>query len=625
MSLKANIKSAILQNDVHWVLQLIDEGADVNTRYTRNGTTLLISAAAAGHLDIVKILMESGASVNDKTIDHYTAIMAACEWDHPDVADFLLDKDADINISTIDSGRTTSFSASLEEGPDNIYDSNIEKQQAELPQRLDSEPQESISQGSIEDNGGALPGLSNKLPGGKESDISGNQLDDFPEPIESPPSNIMPMSSGEDDNIASSSGSEEPYGYTCLIYACANKNISLIEKLIEKGADINACTSDQESAISMACGSNHNETILMLIEKGANPNTTIARDGQKILMWAAENGQVRLVKLLLEKGADINKVDKYNRTSLHEASKNGHNLIVRVLIEKGADINISNRNGETALMLAAKEGHVAIVEELLLAGADPSIVSQKGNTALLMAAVENKKGVVEKIISFKEKLINLDQQLSEGLLDIIRRGHTEIVSKFLEEGANPCYHNEKGVTALMEASYNRENGIIKLLLDAGADPNDRDDSGATALIKASYEWPKHLQIPDSHGPSGDVMVSGGHTSEVAVEDFEIPPNPKDTEHCSETLKILLDAGANPNTYNNKGVSPLSQRIKARDEKGIRTLIAGGVDSTKCTREGRLRTEELQILDNDFPGIAGLLKKQEFQGVGSIKEYDESGF
>jgi len=625
VNLKANIKSAILQNDIHWVHQLIDEGADVNACYTRNGTTLLISAAAAGHIDIVKMLIDSKSEINHKTLDHYTAIMAACEWDHPDVADFLLENDADINVSTINSGKTTSFSASLEEGPDNIYDGNNagfnNNQEAEI-----NDPTENIEVPQVqefkEDN--ALPGLSNKLPGGKEGELGANHNVDLPTP-DAPPPNIMPINSADDDDNWKESNLEEPYGYTCLIYACANKNILLIEKLLNKGADINASTSDNESAISMACGSNHNETILMLIEKGANPNTTIARDGQKILMWAAENGQVRLVKLLLEKGADINKVDKYNKTALHESSRNGHNLIVRVLIEKGADINISNMNGETPLMLAAQEGHVAIVEELLLAGADPALVTKKGRTALLMAAVENKSGVVDKIISFKEKLGALDAQLSEGLLDIIRRGHTSIVRRFLDEGANPCYHNEKGVTALMEAAYNRENDIINLLLDAGADPNDRDDTGATALIRASYEWPKHLQMPDSHGPSGDVMVSGGHTSEAAIEDLEVPPNPKDTEHCSQTLKILLDAGANPNTYNNKGISPLSQRIKARDEKGIRTLIAGGVDSTKCTREGRLRTEELQILDNDFPGIAGLLKKQEFQGVGSIKEFDETGF
>lgn len=607
MNLKANIKSAILQNDLHWVSQLVKEGVDINARYTRNETTLLISAAATGHVDIVKKLIEYGAVINDTTLDNYTAVMAACEWDHPDVTELLIDEGADINIGTIGTGRKTSFAASLEEGPD-VLEEN-------LSQSINGNLE---TKSLLKKEDGVLPGLSNKLPGGQEvgSDDSQMGIDIYSEPLVQ--SSVTPMNSEQND--------EEPYGYTCLIYACANKNISLIHKLIEMGADVNAMTSNDETALSMACCNDYSETIVTLIEEGADPNTIIADDGQSILMWACEHGLIRLVKLLLEKDADINQVDKFNNTALSESAKNGHNLIVRMLLEKDIEINVINVYGKSPLMLAAQEGHVAIVEELLIAGADTDIKTNKGQNALLMAAIENRAIVVEKIINFKRDSKNLKDELSESLLPIIRMGHTSIIRKFLDEGANPYYHNENGVTALMEAAYNRENDIIKLLLDAGADPNDRDNEGATALIKASYEWPVHLQITDStHGPAGDVMVSGGHTSEGIPEDFEVSPNPKDTEHCSITLKILLDAGANPNTYNNKGVSPLSQRIKARDEKGIRILIAGGVDSTKCTREGRLRTDELQILDNEFPGIAGLLKKQEFQGVGSIKEYDETGF
>ncbi len=626
MNPKANLKAAIHQNDLHWIRQLLDEGVDVNDRYTRNETTPLISAAAAGHEEILRELISRGAEINACTKDSYTALMAACEWDHPELAEILLEEGADVTIATTQSGRRFSAMDDVDPFPIDDFEGAAPAASIPPPAAIDA-PFPMKPLGGESD----LPGLSALPPGGQGTpaapDIytgqsTGDEMDaTFGQYTDS---------SGRIAVRDLEEGDEEPYGYTALVYACANNNLDLVKHLIEHGAPVDSCTSKNETGISMACSHDHADTIQTLLEAKANPNTIINNERLSVFMWACEKGSVRLVKSLMDYGADLNLSDIHGNTALSLASRNGHNLIIKLLAEKEVNLDQVNDRGETALIAASSNGHVAIVEDLLMAGANPRLKTEKGQIALLSAASKGKANVVRKILQHPSFAAEKEQEakelISNSLMPAIRNGHTEVVKILLEFGADPNKAMMDGTTVTMEAAYLRENATLKLLLDAGADPNNRNDFGSTALIKAAYEWPLHLQIPDNMGgPAGDVMVQAGNTTDKKQDEMEVPPNPRDTEHCSVTMQILLDAGSNPNGYDNKGISSLSQRILAKDEKGIRTLISGGVDTTKCARDGRLSTDEIQVLDKHFPGIAGLLKKQEMQGTGAIVEIDETGF
>ena len=82
-----------------------------------------------------------------------------------------------------------------------------------------------------------------------------------------------------------------------LFQAAFEGNTSKIEKLIKKGADVNA--------------------------KDEN--------GAPVLMAAAANGQTEIVKMLLDKGADVNVKDKDGKTALMYAADRGHTDIVKLL------------------------------------------------------------------------------------------------------------------------------------------------------------------------------------------------------------------------------------------------------------------------------------------------------
>jgi uncharacterized protein len=78
------------------------------TRSTRGGGVLL-SAAQAGHIDVVKELRANGANVNAERIDGRTALMMAAFKDKVDVVKELLAKGADVNAKHSDGGSALMF------------------------------------------------------------------------------------------------------------------------------------------------------------------------------------------------------------------------------------------------------------------------------------------------------------------------------------------------------------------------------------------------------------------------------------------------------------------------------------------------------------------------------------
>lgn len=77
-------------------MELLDQGADPNSRRL-TGTTPLFFAAQGGHLDVVKILMKTGASVDTPSADGGTPLFVAAQGGHVKIVRELLDCGANVN------------------------------------------------------------------------------------------------------------------------------------------------------------------------------------------------------------------------------------------------------------------------------------------------------------------------------------------------------------------------------------------------------------------------------------------------------------------------------------------------------------------------------------------------
>lgn len=122
-------------------------------------------------------------------------------------------------------------------------------------------------------------------------------------------------------------------GFNALILACETKspNITLVQKIIESGANINATSKRGATALMTAAKIGHLGIVKLLLEKGANIDATNTDHNITALIWAANEGHRAIVEFLLEKGANKNIMTYNNYTAETIAKENGHYDIVNLI------------------------------------------------------------------------------------------------------------------------------------------------------------------------------------------------------------------------------------------------------------------------------------------------------
>ncbi len=174
---------------------------------------------------------------------------------------------------------------------------------------------------------------------------------------------------------------------------CVNKrqagSIDLLQRLIAKGADVNASMSYTSRKWTVFCGaakSGNIEAARLLIQHGADINTRDI-EGTPLQMAINNNRPISgnladdrklneaMAVLLVESGAKLQEFS-FGNTDLHLAAIRGFADLVRVLVRHGADVNAVNDHGHTPLYYAARHGHRKAAEALLAAGADKSAITE---------------------------------------------------------------------------------------------------------------------------------------------------------------------------------------------------------------------------------------------------------
>lgn len=96
MAAHGDLISAVQANDLEGAARAIDEGADVNAvADPEDGNTVLMLAAMAGRIELVKLLLQKGAKLERRRQDGATALIAAAMYEQRRVAKFLIKQGAD--------------------------------------------------------------------------------------------------------------------------------------------------------------------------------------------------------------------------------------------------------------------------------------------------------------------------------------------------------------------------------------------------------------------------------------------------------------------------------------------------------------------------------------------------
>eukprot|EP00501_MAST-03F_sp_TOSAG23-6_P000745 GSMAST32.ASY1.ANO1.773.1 assembled CDS len=597
----------------------------------RMTTTPLITASTDGLIDIVKLLLNGGATIDATggNLDYKTAVEFAIEKGHIDIVDLLI-KDEDVD----------------EDGPqddDYAEDENVDQYAYYNPDdyryNYDRYAQPFIDDDSkiseykqsaliVAIKSGHIDIV--KLILGKGADPNTvNHNEDLPlvsaaslggeKELSIEKANLLKKTSfkiieillqhGADPNKIGTNTNHDWNidGFmplTSLMAAIYTKNIDAMNLLLKSKANPNLKTTERISAVQFAIEGRHIESLKILFQYGADFNH---------LKTAVKSSCVACIKILFEQGATVSNndisqifdishpVEQRNilelfllqgisvdmvleerdmLSLLQVACLSGYIETVELLIEYKANTSFM-RSGSTPLELAAEYGHTEVVEILLKAV--QSADTQVNITNALYKAAEKGNTQIAKIL-LNLISVEIPRKVGNALKCAAINGHTPIVKIILEGSFVRSILQIKDdiSTAFVESASKGHIDVVEVLLKFVDDFYTRGD--------ASLRTTMHTLI----GKSLAMATQNGCFEVVKLilksEPFAVNiPNDlgktalmyaASNGRC-DLMEVLIDAGADINAKDSHGMTPLVYAIKGKPPRWpvIDLLLKAGANLT----------------------------------------------
>ncbi|KAJ7028092.1 ankyrin repeat domain-containing protein [Mycena alexandri] len=326
---------------------------------------------------------------------------------------------------------------------------------------------------------------------------------------------------------------------------------SVVQLLIEHGADVNVQGGAYNSPLQAASYNGHENIVQLLIEHGADVN---AQGGEYdgTLQAASYMGHETIVQLLIEHGADVNVQVAAHNSALQAASLAGHENIVQLFIEQGANVNAQGGYFGSALQAASLEGHINIVQLLIEHGANVNTQGGEYDSALQAASTGGHKTIVQLLIGHGAKVNMQGGEYDSALQAASIGGHKSIVQLLIEQGANVNVHGGYFGSTLQAASFEGHENIVQLLIERGANVNVQGGKYDSALQAASYKGHEnivHLLIEQG----SNVNAQGGEYGsalQAALQShlrqgmaFDARPYNERIQSLDNVVQILRENGA----------------------------------------------------------------------------------
>jgi len=539
-----SLPEAAKQGDLSTVRAVLAAGTAPDLR-DKDGRTPLHWAALGGHTEVVQLLLGAGAEVDARERDRYygrTPLHLAAQGGHTDVIQLLLKAGAEVNA---------------------------------------------------EDRGYGSKPLWGAVAGGHAA--AAKSLLDRGAAVNATNRTRSPVSAGDLTNE------------TALDRASKDGRADLVALLLAHGADATGRVNGGWPLFSAMEGG-HVEAMQMLFDHGADVNAK-GHHGATLLHLT---GKPELVKLLLARGANPSARDDAGVTPLHVDAVMAWLEAAQMLLEAGADGNAADSQGWTPLHYAAlasrkgKSFSLDLMKMLLRYGADPGARDRDGNTPLHLGA-SGKTGLAAAGLLL-ERRPDLEDRNHEGdtlLLTAAALGCTEWAFVLLEKRADPRAKNVHDETPLHFAARNDLAGLAKKLMDAGVGINDTTTDGDTPLHLAAkgrgwtrYDDPAAPTLYRNVHRYGD-WPADDYYLRTETSDFYLRRYGWPTDRPpGATVESLLRRGADPNTRNSAGLTPLHCALTAaldethylleltpRTANTVAALITGGADPNAADADG----------------------------------------
>ncbi|KAG8042002.1 hypothetical protein G9C98_007310 [Cotesia typhae] len=409
-----------------------------------------------------------------------------------------------------------------------------------------------------------------------------------------------------------------------LHLAVKNKNLEMVKKLLIKGADVRAKNSLGKSVlytavefdfdeiveellkydkpevkiknkyipINLAAAKGNEKIFNLLVKSGAKADLQYC-DGTLILHVAVEKRFEYTVSTIIQQ-KKYDTADVKNSQLLYAAVMNSDNSfnrmasinIVKMLIDAEFPVDPKNINNAEFAHIAVKNGFTTIVNSLIKWGLDPNIENSEGNKLLITACsyqkadiakflIENNADItVKKTISNESVLYYAIQNLHSTIDKTYSarfnfHSHIDDKEKFIDD-INTCYSND-----WFE--------IIKMLVDRGINVNEVDS--------------KHDKTTPLY-----YVAKGNYCNQFY-------------HYIEELTKILIEAGANINSRDVYGNTPLQYAIiKGRLEMVKLLLPCTPIDNDHYSNNQKQTLLHSAAQSKTSKIIEILLQRDEFKNL-----------
>ncbi len=392
---------------------------------------------------------------------------------------------------------------------------------------------------------------------------------------------------------------------------------------------------EAEEALWDAARSGNLDKIKALVTAGADVNAK-TKYNATALAYAADKGHVEIVRYLLKNGAEVNTTDNfYQATPLSWASMGGHAEIIGLLLENGATgadqvLTQGARSGNKALVEAALKGSDltpdAVAQALTLAGN----LEEGDEIVALLNSIDIEIPEREEIVVAPELLetytgkfrndtigLGLDVRLEDGKLIIQATGQGPLTLRALSESRFEAIEFPQvqisfaGRGGMIERAMIEQGGqtfdFPRVQETAGAEPIEPGPDDQTAETKTTAE-PKAKPKKYARGPARNwpafrgINAAGNGDGQGAPVEWDV-----------ESGKNVLWKTAIPGLANS---SPIiwgdrvfvTTAISAAKDDTFRTGLYGDVDSVDDTSEHTFKVYALdrksgKILWEKTAGVA----------------------
>lgn len=311
-----------------------------------------------------------------------------------------------------------------------------------------------------------------------------------------------------------------PLRAAAMRLAILKGTVQTVQQLLRCGVSPNEATETDETPAYWAAESENPEILRTLLRAGADPK---GRPCKTPIEAAAIRGRLKTLEVLLEEGADPGAGDTAGRNVLHVAAAFDHEPISRQLLQWGVPIDVRDADGLTPLHYAARPGYVRTLQLLLQQGADLHARCNAGMTPALTAALHGRTNTFAQLVAAGADPLARDHQ-GRSAFDLawgLSKSRDAAPVWMLQNFPALLPSGEALDTTLVEAVRRGHTGLVKRLVELGADVGQKP-GGRTLLQCAPKDATELKRVLRSLRSEAAIASAMSTESSQAMT---TPPNP----------------------------------------------------------------------------------------------------